>query len=294
MSVSHGSSWIYQEIRLFHLRHVRATPHNSLRFGGRPKPAFFHPSIEPLLRNLVLDPQQFATYGLKGHCVPLAIILTILVRFEGICSSNMTKQQVTRGLESLRYHQFLQRHPTPGICLENFSHLERSNSPLPLRLVEAFPSLNGLKGLAINLFRAVIHHEPNERKPTVFLFPSLLSRHNTDNDYLQVDLLLDSPDLTGRKVETDSKFPPHVLVVTNLISLLARNSHTKRHNAHRYIGICRSCCMLFSCLEDLQIHCRCPPSSFLVPVCLPVSRRPVCHAFVRIAGSSVMQDKDAS
>ena len=262
MSVSHGSSWNFQEFRLFHLRYVRATPHNSLRFGARPRAAFFHPSIRPLLHKIVLDPQQFAAYSIQGHCVPLAIVLTILVRLEGLRPSKLLKRQVNQGLGSLRYHQFLQQHPTPGICLENFSHLERANSPLPLRLVEAFPSLNGLKGLAINLFRATIHQEPNEQKPTIFLFPSLLSRHNTSNDYLQVDLLLDSPDLTGRKVETDSKFPPHVLVVTDLVSLLARNCPTKRHNAHRYIGVCRSCCMLFSCLEDLQIHRRYPPPLF--------------------------------
>ena len=275
MSVQYGSSWIFEFIKVFHIRFVRATPHNALIFGTRPKKSLsLHSDIAPLLSRAILDPNDFVNYRLRGHCVPAAIILSILVQHEKISSSRIRKNHVTLGLQSLRYHQFLEGTLTPGIALENFRNLESANSPLPLPLIEAFSSLKPFKGIAINVFRALVRRQekkdnsnvynegssteyptPSSHSPEkarIYLFPTLLSKHNQDTSYAQIDLLIDSPELREKyQSSSNPKSLPHVLCITSLVTLLATNKHG---SAFRYNSVCRSCCMVFSNIEDLNHH----------------------------------------
>ena len=277
MSYDWGSSWVYEQILTFHVRFARATPENALRFGGRPKQTSsnsFHPSIAPTFRSLVLDPEDFINE--TGHCLAVSIILTILIQFEKVPSTSVRKNQITKLLRHLRYQQFLQpktKKQQAGISLENFQDVEKANSPLPLELVESCPSLKSKKGLAINVFRAIprkLPDEPPDHLPTIFIFPTMLSTKNTDEDYLQVDLLLDSADLRPNQIEhnhDDRTSPTHILCIPNLLTLLIRNSPYKTskyaYNTRYYTHFCRSCSKLYSCIEDLTLHrnfCRAFPT----------------------------------
>lgn len=261
MDAEYGSSWIFSHFRLFHVRFARAAPHNAIRFGLRPKgDCGFNPTIAPLLKQIV-DPQQFALIGYhrpEGLCIPISIIITILTQYVGVPVTELTKKRINEGVDTLRFRQLL--HPTSGIKLENLRHLEVINTPLPVALTALYPILeqNLFKGLSINVFRAVVGKDPdNPQKPAIYLFPTLLGRHHADSQYLQVDVLLDSPDLRPshhKQQEAGIKnSPAHVLLIPNLAAFLARGKPGEKH-AYRYTHVCRSCCRVFSCLEDMQIH----------------------------------------
>ena len=253
-----GSSWQFLRVKVFHLRFVKAAPHNLIRFGVRPKQTnSFHPEIQPLFRSLVLDPEPFALAALKGCCVPISIILSVLIRFHVTPASDIGKKQVMRGLNSFNFQHLLQ---PDGINLSDFGRLESANTPLSQSFLDSFPSLSsGYKGLALNLFRAVLHKD-EEQRPLIYIFPSRLSPRHEDTAFLQIDLLLDSPQLRPEAASPHSR-PPHtnplhVLAIPDLIKLLARNDHLKRQNSQRYTEICRRCCSIFSSFEDLNIHRR--------------------------------------
>ena len=268
MSSYFGSAWIFKSVRLFHLRYVRAAPHNRIRFGARPKqsaPLTFHPNIANILRNLVLEPEHFAIKGLKGCCVPISIVLSAMTRLQSLQPSEITKGQISQGLNSLRFQQFLRQHPPPaGICLSSFRALELANTPLPLALIELFPPLDHLKGLSLNVYRALVLKDPDkDDEPTVYFFPTLLGKNHADPSFFQVDLLIDSSDLRPNSLNSGpdtKKSPLHVLTLIDLAALLARSNPTKRTNASRYPFICRQCCKVFTNDEDLTIHRRiCTP-----------------------------------
>ena len=261
MSSYFGSAWIFKSVRLFHLRYVRAAPHNRIRYGARPNQSAptFHPNIAGLLRNLVLDPEHFAIKGLKGCCVPISIVLSVLTRLEGVQASRVTKEQITRGLNCLRFQQFLRQYPPPaGICLSSFRALELANTPLPFPLVDLFPSLDNFKGLSLNVYRALVLKEPDkgDDEPIIYFFPTLLGKNHANNSFFQVDLLIDSTDLRPHSLNSgpDTKSPLHVLTMLDLAALLTRSTPTKRTNARRYQILCRQCCKVFTNDEDLSIH----------------------------------------
>ena len=258
MSSFFGSAWQFLRVRVFHVRYVKAGAHNLIRFGARPDPTSFHADISPLLANLVVDPQHFAQQTTQNACcVPISIILSILLHFEGEKMRNIGKKKVSLGLKMLNFQQFLQH--SNGISISDFRRLESANTPLPLALVEQFPSIETYKGLALNLYRSVIRQDPdNITQKQIFIFPMVLSANHKSDSFVQVDLLLDSTNLRpkGRDSPTFPKSPLHVLTIHNLIGLLARNSQSKRNNATRYSHICRSCCHIFTSKEDLDIHRR--------------------------------------
>ena len=258
MSSFFGSAWQFLRVRVFHVRYVKAGAHNLVRFGARPDSTSFHPDISPLLGSLVLDPQNFAQQATQAaYCIPISIILSILIRFEGERFSEIGKKMVSQGLNVLNFQQFLQH--SNGISISDFRRLESANTPLPSALVQRFPAIQTYKGLALNLYRSVIRQDPdNITQKQIFIFPMVLSANHKSDSFVQVDLLLDSTDLRpkGRDSPTFPKSPLHVLTIHNLIGLLARNSHSKRKHANRYSHICRSCCHIFTSKEDLDIHRR--------------------------------------
>ena len=263
MSSYFGSAWIFKSVRLFHLRYVRAAPHNQIRFGARPNQSgpSFHPNIASLLRNLVKDPEHFAIKALNGCCVPISIVLSVLTRLEGVQPCRVTKGQITQGLNSLHFQQFLKLQPPPaGICLSSFRALELANTPLPLPLVELFPSLGGFKGLSLNVYRALVRKDPDkDDEPIIYFFPTLLGKNHANSSFFQVDLLIDSTDLRPESLNLGpdtKKSPLHVLTVLDLAALLARSCPAKRSNAARYHILCRQCCKVFTNDEDLSIHRR--------------------------------------
>ena len=263
MDAEFGSSWIFLRFRLFHVRFARATPHNALRFGLRPKAnCDFHPSIAPLLKP-ILDPEHFTLQHCHQHglCIPISIVLTILVCYEGVRPIDIKKKAVNEGVDTLRFRQLLQPPPTPGIKLENLRHLEAVNSPLPIALLNLYPRLRQklFEGLSINVFRAVVGKDPDDPLKSVYLFPTLLGQHHANPQYLQIDVLLDSPDIRPpalKQKANEKNTPAHVLLIPDLPKFLARNNPliSKNRNVYRYTFVCRSCCRIFSCGEDLKIH----------------------------------------
>ena len=268
MSSEFGSSWVYEQILMFHVRFARATPNNAIRFGMRPKRAsnFFHPTIAPTLRSYVLDPENFIPHGApSGICLPISVLLSILIKYEKVPANCVRIKQITKNLKFLHFHQFLQQqHPKEqaGISLENFQDFEKANTPLPLELVESCSSLATKKGLAINVFQAIPHKNPDDTSdalPTIYIFPTMLSTNNTREDFLQVDVLLDSADLRAnhKHNDYDRSLPAHVLSIPNLLALLSKNNPNRSGKYERntyYTHLCRSCCKIFSSSEDLYLH----------------------------------------
>ena len=254
-----GSEWKFLRIRFFHVRYVKAGAHNLIRFGRRPQPTSFHPHISPILHSYVLDPENFTqSITQKGCCIPISIILSILIQFEGKPPIHIGKKMVSQGLNALNFQQFIQH--SDGISISDFRRLESANTPLPLALKEQFPAIETYSGIALNLYRAIIRQDPDnqQNKNILILFPMVLSTHHKDEMFLQVDLLLDSTDLRpeAQNSATSPKSALHVLTLHNLIGLLTRNSESKYLNASKYTHVCRSCCQIFTGKEDLDIHRR--------------------------------------
>ena len=259
MSSYFGSAWQFLRVKVFHLRFAKAEPHNLIRFGIRPKRSdSFHPDIRPLFSNYVIDPEPFALVGVKAACVPISIVLSVLLRESAFTPNTLGKKQVAQGLNTLRFQHLLHR-PDGGINLSDFKRLESANTPLPMSFTDRFPSVSQYKGLALNLFRAVLHRDGNH-KPMIYFFPSRLSPHHEDSAFLQIDLLLDSPELRPKKAPIHSESSAlHILAIPNLIKLLAmrHGDENTAHNSTRYDEICRQCCRIFTAREDLEIHRRC-------------------------------------
>lgn len=139
-----------------------------------------------------------------------------------------------------------------GIPLSNFRALEKANSPLPEQLTELYPQLNSFKGFALNLYRAQITRTSNP--PKIVLFPSLLSSHSEDADFLQIDLLQDQRSLRPIDYKRDEPIhPQHALLITSLSKFIANRTPTAAHS-NRYTHVCRNCCSVYISPKDLSEH----------------------------------------
>ena len=272
MSTEFGSSWNFQQYLQFHIRYIRATNSNMIRYGSRPRyTAFFNKKASLLFKGQVYDPTFFA-FG-KSLCVPIAICVSLFLKFKYSQLRSIPFPEMKLAINALNFAEVYSPDPTDGgISPHSFRQLERLNTPFPEALLTIFPRLQPFQGLAINLFRVQL---ASDEKPTAFLFPSLLSLHNTKPTHVQIDLLRDSP-----SIRPDTIIPTrnHVLTIRNLPSLIANRCPSYDHtNSRRYQFACRSCLRVFlspAFERQHRIHCHVFPTG---GKCIPRRSRNIRH-----------------
>ena len=188
-----------------------------------------------------MDPTFLLRQGFQrtNLCLPACVIMALHSKLGGSLNRNLTISRMEEQLEALNFRSLLTVGRV-GIPLNQLSKFEDINScPIRPSLLRLFPSLGFFKGISVNQF--ILRRSDKDFS----LFPVSLSKFSRDLDRFQVDLLIESPDLREKSpFANDNPSNKHLLVITNLVSLLAKMKG-KTANVSKYTAVCRSCLRLF-------------------------------------------------
>ena len=138
----------------------------------------------------------------------------------------------------------------PGIALSQLSAFEKLLTPIPRGLVRVFPTASIYKGIALNVF--TIRQSDNEFR----LFPTSLSDHSRNNEFFQVDMVVDNDAVRNPEArEVPRPNVLHCLLVTQLSRLVNKFSD-HRLNVSKYDEICRVCMTTFKRVAAKLAHFR--------------------------------------
>ena len=238
------TGWTYDYVRCLTIKTLETPLNGVLAFGRRKKTFPFCPSLASVFRFNVRDINSIASLE-KNLCVPASCILKLLAE-QGTALTSVSGATIKKCLNYINFRSLLS-FEGQGITIENFSQLERLNSPFHKSLILIFPLLRKFQSLSINLFK--IHH--NKAHNQYSIHPIHLSKHHKKQDHMQIDLLIDDPTIRLQQHKTNGN---HVLTILNLPRLLA--SFMSAHNRHtnRFQHCCRQCMRVFSDYNEFTQH----------------------------------------
>ena len=261
----YGSSWVFHSLKIFHARYAVANVNNRFeQFSGKccPNPRVFHQNVKPFLDTYVLDPDAFKEKNSPYHatCIPIGIALKILISVEKKMATTISKRDVSKILHLINFHHLVEYrgNEQPFIPLKNFRELEKSNSPIPLRLTQYLPYLSNYQGISLNLFRIDLS-QTNDQNKAIHIFPRYLSEFHSSEQHFQIDLIEDQPNLWAETFSNNHSKPKppsqHVLAVPNFIQFLYRNNRKyQKHNFRDCKYVCRICQNLYKTYAEFEHH----------------------------------------
>ena len=217
-----------------------------------------------------MDPASYLPSELDRQiCVIGCTAITLLIKAGGFTPHSITKKSLDAALELINYRRLL----TPrGIPITSFAKLERLNSPPSAQMKHLLPNMSQYQGIAYNVFKAKIVN-PDSNSPQAYIFPKLLSLHNSDDTFLQVDLMIDNEvtfydapttnSAMSTQATSNRQTTHHVLAIANLCKLVGRRNPLKRTHASRFSHVCRRCLTLMTSQTQHFRHtsqCRSFPS----------------------------------
>ena len=258
-----GSSWLFFKILVCHIRFAVGNLNNRLEhFSGHPKQSRqFHPNIRSILSHHCYDPDTYveSSSPYKGVCIPIAICLKILVSIEKKFPCLITKNDVSKLLPLLNFHHLIEykKNFLPSIPLSNFRQLDKSNTPIPIRLTQHSKHLSNFKGISCNLFRFDLS-KTDEHNKSIHIFPRYLGQFYDCEDYLQIDMVEDHPDLwqdQPHNHQPKKTCSNHVLIIPNFLQFLYMNN--RKYQSHGYRDckyVCRVCQNFFRDFSEAKMH----------------------------------------
>lgn len=243
------TGWTFRKILQFHVRHVFGDLQNVISYGCRKRSDPFDPRLSTSFRYNVRDPYTFIDKRSNENiCIPAAVIVCLEHEFGTKIVSRLTATEIKMKLNALNFISLLDVYST-GIRLSDLHLFEKLNTPLEKKLLTHYPLLKGYSGLAINVF--TIHR--SEQLNCFTLFPKQLSKNHRDTNFLQIDLLVDTPSIrakaaVGVAAGTSKKESQHVLAILNLARLLIsfKSNEEKLFNSHRFQFPCRACATVYN------------------------------------------------
>ena len=239
---SQESGWSFHSIICVDIRIAQDTPTNRLRFAGSPKKRPFHPLLQGLFNRLVLDPSLYLREGhnKNNYCVPACILLALHNRLGPPLRTLRNLAKIEAELDLLNFTTLLEV-AKPGIAISQLSAFEKLLSPISPALLRIFPALVVYRGISLNLY--TVRRANNDFR----LFPTSLSENSRNNEYFQVDMVVDNDDIREAKDERASHTPKgvlHCLLITRLPRLINKFSNHCL-NVSKYTEICRVCMTTF-------------------------------------------------
>ena len=191
-------------MRVFHVRYVSSTPENELRYGFKKKVRLFRQPFANIFKRNIADPARFLREGWSRNnlCLPMIVLMSFeyYTRKGSEQRYRPTFAEVENKLNCLHFTELLEKD-FEGITLNKITKFEQINSPLSTRFKAAFPVANFYKGFSINVFRI----DYSKQARTHRVFPLRLSENHQNNDFWNIDVLIDSEDFYSKKSMNDGE-----------------------------------------------------------------------------------------
>ena len=179
--------------------------------------------------------------------------------------NNLKKKELTRLVHLIPYQELLKRDQL-GIAIKDFKALEKLVFECT-EFTNQFPflKLNHYQGLSLNIFCVQKYQLKREESTNSYhLMPMLLSDHWNHTTHLQIDCLLDTPNLWKKEIQKQAEIKPiskkltsdyHLLIILNLSRLL-RSFENRGGNCtiKPYNNTCRSCLKYFDNFPNYVSH----------------------------------------
>ena len=245
---------IFFRIICHDIRYVKRDQINNINIAGLPKLHPFHKSLKHLFRSQIHDPARYLpkdTYEYDNLCLPTAIIMAC----HNKCGPSLrqSRSKIRSEIEYIDYWLFIDFF-CKGIPLSRVSAFERSLSPIPKKLSNAFKPLLAYSGIGRNIYRLENSNVISNEHSNWQIYPlSLSPKANQLDSYFMIDLLLDSQEI--RQAPYNPPSTNHCLLISNLATFVNKfGPIVQNRNVSRYNHICRTCFYTTKSMSHLRFH----------------------------------------
>ena len=165
------------------------------------------------------------------------------------------RAKIVSEIEYLEYRPFIDFF-NKGIPLTEISAFEKSLSPIPKELSNAFKPLLAYSGICLNIYRLENSNVISNEHSNWQIYPLSISPKAKELDaFFSVDLILDSPEIRQQPYVPPST--NHCLLISNLATFVNKfGPIVQNRNVSRYNHICRTCFFTTKNMSLLRLHHR--------------------------------------